>query len=208
MKISRFIRAAALLLTLVSILSSCTLFLDTLVYDKTVNIFTDKKNGVKYTDAPSCYEPTALGKEYAKWKSAGEDVIFYEVEGMDPHMWLTEEGKTVFYAEDVTLPTLAQMAPHSIYVCVEQELSVAVAEITLAADITAVVTAWETGEAVAYPGTSPDSTFRIKFLSNQYPGIYYSLIYVSYSDGTSYLYSRDSGKCVAAGDIIDAYIIG
>jgi hypothetical protein len=201
-------RMAALLAVCVISLSSCTFFLHTMTYDKTLNIFTDKKTGIKYTDAPSCYEPVQLGDEYAKWKISGENVIFYEVKGMDPRQWLAEEGKTIFYAEDITLPGLRELAPVGIYICVEEDYSIALVEITDADDIQGIINLWENGEALSYPGITPEATYRLKFLSEKYPGIYYNLIYVKYSDGTAYLYSRDSGRCVVAGDIVESYIGG
>ncbi len=208
MKIRKTIRAAAAVLLLTLILSSCTLFLNTLTYDKDRNLFTDKKTGIAYTNAPSTYEPVEAGEEYAVWKSAGAKVIFSEIKGMNPAEWLMEEGKTVFYAEGVVLPTLSEMKPHLVYICIEQAYTVVLSTIEDAGDIAELTERWESGESVVYPAISPDLSYRIKFLSQDYPGLYYSLIYAKYSDGGAYLYSRDSGRCVEAGDIISFTVTG
>ncbi len=207
MKIRKTIRAAAAVLLISLILSSCTLFLNTLTYDKDKNLFTDKKTGIAYTNAPSAYEPVEAGEEYAVWKSAGEKVIFSEIKGMNPADWLMEEGKTVFYAERVSLPTLSEMKPHFLYICIEQAYTVVISTIEDAEDIAELTERWESGEPVVYPATTPDLSYRIKFLSEDYPGLYYSLIYAKYSDGSAYLYSRDSGRCVEAGEIIDLAVV-
>ena len=54
----------------------------------------------------------------------------------------------------------------------------------------------------------PKATYRIKFMSDLYPGLLYSLIYVEYDNGDRLLYSRDEGRCVYAGNIIAGYILG
>ncbi|MGI6167660.1 MAG: hypothetical protein ACOYIA_05965 [Eubacteriales bacterium] len=208
MKSLRIFTAFCLMLVLALSSVSCGKGLGVMDYDKATNLFTDRYTGISYTNAPSVYEPMALGKEYARWKNAGGQVVFYEIEGMDPSLWLAEEGKTVFYSTEVTLPTLSQMEPHSILICVEQTLTVAIAEITEPEEISALIDLWENGESVPYPGTTPMATYRIKFQSELYPGLIYSLIYIEYDNGDRLLYSRDDGRCVPAGDIIHSYLMG
>ncbi len=200
--------ASALIFMLILSSVSCGMGLGVMDYDKATNLYTDRYTGISYTNAPSVYEPMALSKEYARWKSPGGRVVFYEIEGMDPSLWLAEEGKTVFYSTEVTLPTLSQMEPNRILICVEETLTVAIAEITEPEEISALIDIWENGEAVPYPGTTPKATYRIKFQSELYPGLLFSLIYVEYDNGDRLLYSRDDGRCVPAGDIIHSYLMG
>ncbi|HHT54884.1 MAG TPA: hypothetical protein GX011_08190 [Clostridiales bacterium] len=208
MKILRVMPVLALTLALALLSASCGFGLGIMDYDKATNLFTDRHTGVSYTDAPSTYEPTALGREYARWKSPGGRVVFYEIEGMDPSLWLAEEGKTVFYSTEATLPALPQMEPNRILICVEQTLTIAIAEIIDPGEIRILVDIWETGEAIPYPSTVPKATYRIKFVSQLYPGLLYSLIYIEYDNGDRLLYSRDNGRCVYAGDILHSYIGG
>lgn len=187
------------------VLCSCA---NTLNYDKTENIFTDKKTGVRYTDAPSCYESREVGDKYAAWKNDYATVDFYTMDGADPRLWLTEEGGIVFYDVDhVTLPELSEMEISEVLICVEGDALYAVAEIKSAEHISALTALWETGESTEYTGMTPSGHYRIKFVSEKYPFLYFSLIYVEYSDG-AYLYCRDTGRCIPAGDIIRGYLDG
>ena len=202
------VRVLALVFTcvmLVGSLSACRLH--KVQFDKDLNLYTDGRTGIRYTDAPGCYEPVAIGKEYAKWSyNRKSGVIFYEIGNMDPAKWLCEEGKTVFYAEGVTLPTLTEMAPEKVHLCVEEAITAVLVTVTDQADINALIDAWLGGEEITYSGLEPTLNLRIKFESPSYPGLYYSLIYLEYSDGSKVLYDRSSARCVMVGDVLKEYI--
>lgn len=195
----------ALTLSAVLLYSSCTMWLNTINYDKTTNLYTDAKTGVSYRDAPSSFEPAVVGGKYAKIKLGGEAIVFYEIKGMNPRLWLTEEYGTVFYSSDISLPTLTEMEPVNILVCIEQALTAVVAEISDAQDIAAVISDWESGVSTEYPATPPAASYRLKFESDKYPGIYFSITYLEYSDGGRYLYSRFEERFVPCGDVISKY---
>lgn len=198
----------ALILVLSVLLGSCS-SLHKIEYDRENNVYTDTKTGIVYTDAPGCYEPVQIGDEYARWKvNKDASIVLHVIGDMDPAKWLCEEGKTVFYAEGVTLPTLREMAPETLYICVEATLTMALATLTDAEVIERAITLWESAESIPYSGKEPTQNLRIKFASNAYPGLYYSLIYLEYSDGSRVLYDRSSGRCVEAGDLFEAYVGG
>lgn len=203
-KIITIILAAFVLLSL----ASCSLRLNDLSYDKAANTFTNKSAGITYTNIPFCYEPAALGEEYAKWNTGEENVIFYEIDGADPELWLAEEGLTVFINTSEKLPTLRELAPTSVIVMVEDVLSVTLTVVDNSSDIEALIEAWENGKSVELPSAEPALSYSAKFASGEYPWLYYKLIYVEYSDGARYLYDRESGRCVDAGEVIAAYLAG
>lgn len=203
-RIFSFVIAALLLLSL----CSCSLRLNNLNYDKTANTFTDKSTGITYTDIPFCYEPVALGEEYAKWNTGEEKVIFYEIPDAEPTVWLAEEGMTVFLNTAHDLPDLRGFKPSGVIIVVEEVIQVSLAVIEKAEDIEALVAAWENGEAVELPGAEPTLSYSAKFTSEEYPWLYYKLVYVEYADGARYLYDRESGRCVDAGEVIAAYLAG
>ena len=78
--------------------------------------------------------------------------------------------------------------------------------VTDAADIAALIDAWQNGEEVTYTGLEPTVNLRVKFESEKYPGIYYSLIYLEYSDGSKVLYDRYAARCVNVGDVLIEYV--
>lgn len=185
----------------------CSCMLHKVEYDKTENAYVDGRTGIAYHDAPGCYEPVAIGKEYAQLKYGRKtSVVFYEMGEMDPAKWLCEEGKTVFYADGVTLPTLTEMAPEQVHLCIEQASTMVLSTITDAEDIHALIDVWLNGEEVVYTGLEPNVNLRVKFESASYPGLYYSLIYLEYGDGTKMLYDRFAARCVDAGDVLLEYV--
>lgn len=198
-------KLTAALAALLLLMCSCTNKLD---YDSASNLFTDSKTGVTYNTAPMCYEACAVGDRYAAWKNDYATVDFYSIEGADPLLWLTEEGRTVFYSDKLTLPELDSMEINEVLVCVEGDKTLyAVADIFDAEHISSLISLWQTGESIDYPATTPSRSYSVKFASEKYSFMYYSLIYVEYSDG-AYLYCRDTGRCVPAGNIIGDYLDG
>ena len=202
------IRTAALLMSVLMLtasLSSCRLH--KVSFDAQNNRYIDTRTSISYTDAPGCYEPVAIGKEYAKISYGRKaTVTLHEVGNMDPAQWLCEEGKTVFYAEGVILPTLNEMAPEKVHLCIEEAITMVLTTVTDAADIAALIDAWQNGEEVTYTGLEPTVNLRVKFESEKYPGIYYSLIYQEYSDGSKVLYDRYAARCVNVGDVLIEYV--
>ncbi len=176
-------------------------------FDKTSGGYVDGRTGITYFDAPGCYEPVAIGEEYAKLTYDGQGgVVLHEVGGLDPAKWLCEEGKTVFYAEGETLPTLGEMAPEKVYLCIEDVNTLVLSTVTEAADIAALIDVWENGREVPYSGAEPTINLRVKFESSAYPSLYYSLIYLEYSDGQKVLYDRYAARCVEVGDVLLTYV--
>lgn len=204
LKICAMLAALAAAVTL----SSCSIWLRSLEYDKTTNIYTDKSSGVTYTDAPFVYEARAIGDKYAKQTGDGGKTVFHKIKDMEPALWLTEKWGTVFYATSMALPTLSELEPVSVLICVEEIKTFVLAEITDQESISSLIASWEEGEALEYPVSSPQVNLRVKFESEKYPGLLYSLIYLEYSDGGKYLCRRDDGRCVAVGDLISAALEG
>lgn len=204
----KLIKIIAVLALAVMLLTSCNVGLVKIERDTSTPYYTNAATGVNYTYAPSCYEAVSVGRKYAKWRNPSTTVIFNEMEGADPELWMTEEGKTVFYAEQVTLPELDEMEISQVLVCVEGTSTVSLAAITNELHIADLIYTWQNGDEVEYSGLEPERNYRVKFVSEKYPWMFFNLIYVEYSDGSSYLYCRDLGKCVAAGDIVKGYLDG
>lgn len=204
-QIIRVLTLALACVMLVGSLTACRLH--KVAYDKEDNVYADSRTGIRYIDAPGCYEPVAIGKEYARMTYNGKTaVVFHEVGNMDPAKWLCEEGKTVFYAEGEKLPTLTEMAPEKVHLCIEEASTMVLSTITDAGDISALIDVWLNGEEVPYTGLEPSINLRVKFESQTYPGLYYSLIYLEYGDGTKVLYDRYAARCVNAGDVLFEYV--
>ena len=170
----------------------------------------DALTGVSYSAAPFFFEPVAIGAEYAAYSLGGTKVKLYEIAGLEPTQWLTEDNDGVyflFYNSELTLPTLAEFAPTAVHLCVQSVRTWEFDTVTDMTEIAALVSLWETSENVRHPGTTPLTTLRFKFSSDKYPGLYYALIYADYGDAR-YLYNREMTRCIEIGDMLSAYIDG
>ena len=153
----------------------------------------DSQSKISYSHASTVYEATALVKEYGKLAlTSKESYALYTIPGMDPTEMLATEDYNIVYAQGYTMPTLLEMAPTVLHVCVDSSETVReVYKLDDTVAIAALVHAYTTGENLPYPAGSPLRSYKVRFESTQYPGFYYSLTYVEYAedveiDGVSY----------------------
>ncbi len=188
--------------------ASCRLGIKTLSYDKQAYIYTEKSSGVSYLTAPLCYEAVSIAGEYAVWDSGRADVVFYGIGDKEPLEWLTVEDKTVFYADSLTLPSLDDMQVSEAIVCAEGEYTVAIAKITEGAELENLKSLWLRGDACDCPLKQTENKYRLKFASEKYDWLYYSLSYIEDGEGGYYLYDRYADRCVSIGEAVNKYING
>lgn len=168
----------------------------------------NKSKGLEYTYAPTYIEPVSVGDEYAVYKRSG--MTLYEIPGLDPTQWLCEEytgSSMVFYSPDIEIPTLEEFAPVTVYICVSDEITIAVATVDDAETIAAVVDAYMNGEEVTYPLVDSIAYYQLKFASDTYKGIYYNLTYAVFDEGY-FIYDRSTKRCVAADGLLETFIEG
>ncbi|MBR5123750.1 MAG: hypothetical protein IKU90_01355 [Clostridia bacterium] len=152
----------------------------------------DDKNKISYSHASTVYEATALVKEYGKLAlSSKESYVLYTIPGADPTEILATEDYNIVYAEGVTMPTLVEMAPTVIHVCVDSDTVREVGSVTEVADVISLVQAYTKGESMAYPAAAPLRSYTVRFESTKYTGFFYTLTYVEYAtdveiDGVNY----------------------
>lgn len=152
----------------------------------------DDKNKISYSHASTVYEATALVKEYGKLAlSSKESYVLYTIPGADPTEILATEDYNIVYAEGVTMPTLVEMEPAILRICVDSETVREVANITDGAAVISLVQAFTNGKNIAYPAASPLRSYTVRFESTKYPGFFYTLTYVEYAedveiDGVNY----------------------
>lgn len=153
----------------------------------------DSQHEIAYSHASTVYEATALVQEYGKLALTDkESYALYTVPGTDPTELLATEDYNILYAEDVTMPTLLEMAPSVLHICVDS--SETVREVHRMDDVVAIaalVQAYTAGENLSYPAKTPLRSYKVRFESTEYPGFYYTLTYVEYAeeleiDGTNH----------------------
>ncbi len=144
----------------------------------------DKKNDISYVNAPTVYEAVALDEEYGTLKlNDVASFTLYTIPGMDPNLLLATEDHDIVRASTVTMPTLAEMQPTVVHVCVDGSETVhELFNITDPAGVADLVDAYMNSESLTYPGTTPQRTYRLRFESETYTGFYYTLTYVEYAE--------------------------
>ena len=173
----------------------------------------DSQNKITYSHASTVYEATALVKEYGKLALTDkESYALYTIPGMDPTEMLATEDYNIVYAEGVTMPTLLEMAPTILRICVDSSETVReIHKLDDSVAIASLVSDFTTGKSLSYPAGSPLRSYKARFESTQYPGFYYSLTYVEYAedveiDGKNYgryfMRSAFEGIFIPVGDEI------
>ena len=166
----------------------------------------DRDNGITYIPAPITFEPQTLAAEpYAECSELG--IELYEIEGLPGDEWLSEPFDGiggVYYSDKLTLPTLEEFDADLMYICVEQVITVSIGTVDDKAGIDAIVTSFVSGEPTTI--IQSGNSYKLKFSSDKYPGLYYNLIYIEGDDGENYIYDRSTQTCVDVGDVLQAYM--
>ena len=169
----------------------------------------DKKNDISYSHASPVYEAISLIKEYGKLTvTDSESYALYTIPGMDPTEMLATEDFNIVYASDIDMPTLIEMAPTVLRVCRD---SIEVNRMEDAVAVAALVDEYTNGISIAYPGTTPQNSYKARFESVEFPGFYYTLTYVEYAEdlviesqnyGRFFLYNAFDQRFVPVGSHI------
>ena len=169
------------------------------------------KTKISYSHAAPVYEATSLLKECGKLTvTDSESYVLYTIPGEKPEEMMATEDFNIVYASDLDMPTLEEMAPTVLRLCND---SMELKRMEDAAVVARVVKTYVEGTSIDYPGTAPQRSYKARFESLDYPGFYYTLTYVEYSEdlvvddvnyGRYFLYNAFDRRFVAAGEEIRA----
>ena len=166
----------------------------------------NEKTGDVYLIAPDCFAPIAI--EEAVYGSSSSNV-YHAVTGADPAKWLYGEQGMLFYATDVTLPTLEQMAIDRVSVL--DSAGVAVGALSDTAEVLAAVLCYTEGTNETYLGViQPLRLYTLRFEDSSL-GICYVVNYLEYQGETeeervAYLYCRSERRFVAVSDSLQGAV--
>lgn len=167
--------------------------------------YTDSAHNIDYENASVSYEPVSEGTEYARFNKT----VLYTIPGAEPTEWLAEKYEgigSVFYSEDVVLPSLSEFEANKILIFVSGFNNLAVASINDAEVISELTDILANGEQTEAQNT--DKSYSLKIASDKYPFIYYNLVYIISADGERFVYDRGTKRTVAVGTLIDKYFTG
>ncbi len=202
-----FSKITAFLLLLLLALVSCSSSVK-LEYEEGQLVNKNKK--LAYSPAPLNYEPVAIGEEYAVYGKTKTPL--YEIIGLDPKEWLTEANTgtttTIFYGDGVTLPTLREIDPDEIYVCLNGAVTFAQSTIKNKEAIDKLIDVFESGEQIDWPLTGAVRIYELKFHSTEnWDRLYYNLTFGEFPEGM-FLYDRLTKRCVEIGSLLDDAVNG
>jgi hypothetical protein len=202
-----FSKITAFLLLLLLALVSCSGSVK-LEYEEGQLVNKNKK--LAYSPAPLNYEPVAIGEEYAVYGKTKTPL--YEIIGLDPKEWLTEANTgtttTIFYGDGVTLPTLREIDPDEIYVCLNGAVTFAQSTIKNKEAIDKLIDVFESGEQIDWPLTGAVRIYELKFHSTEnWDRLYYNLTFGEFPEGM-FLYDRLTKRCVEIGSLLDDAVNG
>ncbi len=211
----RAVSLITVLCLLLTLLASCKEKSVRMEFSADGTLVSEDRAAYKY--APVGYEPTSQGKEYGYIDGTLSEKLYLigELDGMD---WLTTEysgaATTVYYNASFELPDLKELDPKLCYICEQDEntyslytigapenkkvdeeravISKAI-EMLLSEDVESEV--WPRGDG---------ETYSLKLYSEEWPAIYYSLVYVR--DGSNnYLYDRVEKRCINVGPLFEGF---
>jgi len=187
-----FRRTLAMLCLLLAILSlaSCA---KTNKFIMSGSSFRDKKTDVIYLDAHPAIEPIKVS-DRAYGKSG--DLLFYEIEGLDPTKYVSDQSGSVFYAKNLAAPTLSSMQLSMIEIRIEENTARTLGTIRDTEQIATIYDAYANGEEIPYPAYTPVRNLRIR-LGDEKLGLCYSLVYVQYE--AVYTKTNDDGSVAEYG---------
>ena len=188
-----------LLIASTLLLSSCS---DVLKFKYEGGVLLDTKNNIKYTKASVSYEPVSISSEYATFNGTS----LYKMPNSDPSQWLSERYNglgAVYYAEGVKLPTLEQFNPTKAIICTISEKTIGIASIDDIDVIDELCDIMINGEDAVYRDILDN--YSLKLVSEDYPFLYYNVVYTLSEDGGVYIYDRGTKRTVEIGDLLDPY---
>lgn len=202
MKIASKIALVSALIVSALLCQSCSGSLVNLKYKD--GEFVNRRLGLRYVAASTSYQPVAIGEAYGYYGKL--DMTLYEIAGLDPKEWLTEEDSgsatTIFHAADIELPTLSEMEPDKVYVCLNGDYTFVATTIEEQTVIDSLIDLFENGEGEEWPLVNSSVVYHLKFHSEEnFPHLYYNLIYGEFEEG-NFIYERSTRRCVNVGTLI------
>ena len=211
-------RLAALLLACLTLFCACRTKSSELHLEN--GAFRNEQTGVAYREAPATYRATSVLQGEPLFRAMGvlsDGIPLYAIEGADADDYLTDEHYTLYYNENVTLPTLAEMKPYAIslsYNAIERgKLDEGDQE---AIDLLM----QRLEQDVTYPKSALPAAaherFELLFHSKEYPGFFYALEYWKYENSFTFthdgkeisvekgvVYDRGRDCFYAMGDVLE-----
>ena len=175
-----------LLLVASVMLSACS---SVTVMESKNGMYVNPDTGISYHPASANYESKTVNKSELVACLANEDMeenYLYAIDGVNTNRYLTTIYNDIFYADGIALPTLREMDAKRVLFTQTKVLTASLVQLEDTAVLSALTNAYEgmsfDSDLMIYEdGCVRNLEFRLKFESEYYPSLYYTLDYHSYS---------------------------
>lgn len=184
---NKLFRAFLILLSVLMLFCSCGKKSPAMEYNKANDTYTNPKTNIAYRPAPACYEATSRAGAVARLsKSKDAQMQLYAIQGVDTSRYLSGYYYELFYASDVTLPTLRELGAEKALFSKSQIRDYAFSQIDDAAVLSKLVELYEGVSIdedllIFEDGTVRSLDYTLKFASSDYAMMNYLVDYYSYS---------------------------
>lgn len=182
----RVVCLIALMLAALLSFASCS---SVTVMDFEDGMYVNPDTGVSYHAAPANYESKTVNKAEpiaSLGKADMEETYLYAIDGVSARQFLTTIYNDIFYADGFLLPTLREMNTNRVLFTQTKVLTASLVQIEEKEILSKLVAAYEgkgfDSELMIFEDDCYRKLdFRLKFESELYPSLYYTLDYYSYS---------------------------
>ncbi len=145
--------------------------------------YQNTSTGIRYVACPMCYQAVERGEAYSEVDvGKGNIYTLYEIVGLSPESWLVSEDGTVFRSEDISLKDLSVLTVTSIVLSHDSSSPVVFNTISDAAVIAEILGEYLDSETVEYQAGAYEKKVNVQMISNELPGIYYTVSYLEYAE--------------------------
>lgn len=187
--------------------------------EETGGVLKTENGKISFYHASTVYEAVEVGKKIGTLTEIKITVDVYAIEGQSTDEWRVTEDGYVLYAEGVQLPTLADMAPTSLEVCTQSsgKRIRLITDETVIADAVKAYTEGGSEADYALAPLEPLHTYQVRFLSETYDFLRYTVTYIEYSEdvvqdeinyGRYFLRSAFDGTFIPIGDGLHILLFG
>lgn len=173
----------------------------------TGNGLTHKKTGISYTYVlDPCYQPKEYATDpYTKWKHNDVTVEYFAIAGLEPTEWLYAPMMgEILCSTDEVLPDITGFEANGAFICIEAATPYSIYEITDQTEVDKIVERMLDEDAPSYSTIMTSTNYTLKFVSEKYPELYYSVVLVADVDGV-YVHDRMTGRYVDMGHLFDEF---
>ncbi|MBR6917248.1 MAG: hypothetical protein IKN38_03605 [Clostridia bacterium] len=169
-----------------------------------------EETGHRFIAAPIGFQPCGMGEKCAVKDGAFDLYTMTDLDGKPVSVdeWMSGEysgaATTVYYREGLEIPAFDRIDYSKCFICQEDENVVSFATIEDKTLIGKLVSAAALGEMKTLID-EPSSVYTLKFYSEDYPMLLYSVDYLVY-EGASYLFVRENKTYADVTGLIDRFI--